>query len=98
MVIMEAVKHYCNRGEEPQLYFYRDQNGREIDLIAERNRELVPIEIKAAMTWHPDFAAAIPWFRALAPRSGRGIVVYAGDRRIESEEYDALPFDAFMLP
>jgi predicted AAA+ superfamily ATPase len=27
-----------------------------------------------------------------------GLVVYAGDRRIESEEYDALPFDAFKLP
>ena len=98
MVVMESVKQYCNRGEEPRLFFYRDQNGREIDLIAERDRELVPIEIKAAMTWHQDFAAAIHWFRALSSRSGRGIVVYAGDRRIESEEYDALPFDAFKLP
>lgn len=98
MVVMEAVKRACNRGEEPQLYFYRDQNGREIDLIAERDRILHPIEIKASMTWNPDFAAGITWFRALTPRSGRGIVVYAGERRIESEAYDALPFEAFRLP
>jgi len=97
VVVMEAVKQCLNRGEDPPLYFYRDQNGREIDLILDRDRALVPIEIKASMTWTPEYSRAVRWFRALSPRAVPGMVVYAGDRRIDGDGYSAVPFGEFTI-
>ena len=97
MVVMEALKQSSNRGEDSSLWFWRDQNGREIDLIIERNRNLTPIEIKASMTWNPEFASSLDWFRGLVPRAGKGIVVYGGNRKIESDTYDAQPFSGFRI-
>ena len=46
-VIVEIIKSYYNIGElRPPVYFYRDKEKREIDLIIEENGELYPIEIK----------------------------------------------------
>lgn len=46
-VVVEIIKSYYNVGElRPPLYFYRDKEKREIDLIIEQNGKLYPIEIK----------------------------------------------------
>jgi predicted AAA+ superfamily ATPase len=45
-VVTEILKSYYNEGIEPHMYFYRDKDGKEIDLIIENNGLLHPIEIK----------------------------------------------------
>ena len=46
-VIAEIIKSYYNRGIlEPALYFYRDKDMNEIDLLIEENGLLYPLEIK----------------------------------------------------
>lgn len=46
-VIVEVIKSYFNTGElRPPIYFYRDKDKKEIDLIIESNGMLYPIEIK----------------------------------------------------
>ena len=46
-VISEIIKSYYNKGIlEPTIYFYRDKNMQEIDLIIEKDATLYPIEIK----------------------------------------------------
>lgn len=46
-VIAEIIKSYYNKGIlEPPLYFYRDKEKNEIDLIIESDGALYPIEIK----------------------------------------------------
>ena len=46
-VIVEIIKSFYNSGElRPPVYFYRDKEKREIDLIIEQNGKLYPIEIK----------------------------------------------------
>lgn len=44
--VAEIIKTYQNSGQEPFLYYYRDKDAREIDLILERDGKLFPIEIK----------------------------------------------------
>lgn len=44
--VVEIIKTYQNAGQEPFLYYYRDKDAREIDLILERDGKLFPIEIK----------------------------------------------------
>ena len=46
-VVIEILKSYYNSGElRPPLYFYRDKDKNEVDLIIEQNGKLYPIEIK----------------------------------------------------
>ncbi len=46
-VLSEIVKSYYNRGIlEPPLFFYRDKDGKEIDILIEENGLLYPLEVK----------------------------------------------------
>ena len=45
-VVSEIYKSYLNAGKKPPLYFYRDSNKKEIDLIIYQNGTVYPIEIK----------------------------------------------------
>lgn len=47
-VISEIIKSYYNKGiVEPPLYFYRDKDMNEIDLVIEENGTLYPLEMKS---------------------------------------------------
>ena len=50
-VVSEIIKSYLNQGKRPPLYYYRDSDQKEIDLIIEQDGTLYPIEIKK--TSHP---------------------------------------------
>lgn len=45
-VVSEIIKSFTNNGEDAPLYFYRDKDKVEIDLLIEENNTLYPIEIK----------------------------------------------------
>ena len=47
-VVSEIYKSYLNVGKKPPLYFYRDSNKKEIDLIISRDGIIYPLEIKKA--------------------------------------------------
>jgi predicted AAA+ superfamily ATPase len=46
--IAEIIKSYQNCGREPFIYYYRDRDSKEIDLIIEGDGKLCPVEIKRA--------------------------------------------------
>lgn len=48
--VSEIVKGYQNAGREPYLYFYRDRDAKEIDVILEGDGKLCPLEIKKTAT------------------------------------------------
>ncbi len=48
-VVSEIVKSYQNAGLEPFIYYYRDKDNKEIDIVLERNGTLYPLEIKKTM-------------------------------------------------
>ena len=55
-IIDEILKSYYNAGIiTPPLYYYRDKDGREIDLLIEKNATLYPIEIKKSATPRKEF-------------------------------------------
>ena len=45
-VVSEIIKSYLHHGRAPRIYFYRDKDKREVDLLIEENGTLYPIEIK----------------------------------------------------
>lgn len=80
-VVSEVVKARTNRGERGGVYFYRDQNGVEADLLIESAGRLRIVEVKAGQTLAGDVAAAAYRVRAaLGERADeRSVVVFAGD-------------------
>ena len=48
--VSEIQKSYQNVGKEPYLYYYRDKDAKEIDLLMEGDGQLHPIEIKKTAT------------------------------------------------
>jgi predicted AAA+ superfamily ATPase len=49
-IIAEILKSYYNRGTEPALFYYRDKDGKEIDLLIMENGAIYPLEIKMTAT------------------------------------------------
>lgn len=45
-VVAEVIKSFANKGLEPPIYFYRDKDKIEIDLLIEQNGTVFPVEIK----------------------------------------------------
>jgi len=45
-VVAEIMKTYLNSGKEPYIYYYRDKDAREIDIVLEHDGILNPLEIK----------------------------------------------------
>ena len=78
-VIMEALKDRLNTGESPEMYFYRDSDGNEVDLLLPTGGKLHAIEIKAGATVNPDYFKGLKTFAAHNPQAmAGGGVVYGG--------------------
>jgi len=86
MVVVEALKARYNQGKDSNLYFYRDSNQNEVDLIFKKENELFPVEIKSAMTWNDDFQKNILRFNNISENKANGCVVYGGKMRFTSSQ------------
>ncbi|TCP95985.1 hypothetical protein EDC44_10644 [Cricetibacter osteomyelitidis] len=66
-VVGEIIKSFYNAGLEPPLYYYRDTNQKEIDLIIEHDRTIYPVEIKQTASPTKKMAAAFDLLRNQLP-------------------------------
>ena len=80
MIVMEAIKHRYNMGLEGGVFFYRDSNQNEVDLLIKQEGELTAIEVKSSMTYCSSFEKTLTqiegWIKT--PISKKAIV-YSGD-------------------
>lgn len=74
-VVVEILKSWWHRGRDAPAYFYRDRDGREIDLLLERDGRLYPIEIKRAATIRREWAKTFAPLQRLGVPVGPGAVV-----------------------
>lgn len=74
-VVAEILKSWWHRARHPQLYFYRDRDGREIDLVFDADGKLWPVEIKHAVTVRREWAAPFAALDRLKKPIGAGAVI-----------------------
>jgi predicted AAA+ superfamily ATPase len=81
-VAAEILKSQADSGMRKELYYFRDQQGLEVDFLIPRpNAKLWLVETKAAKTVRPSMASSLTALqRALQKRSGRLIVVHRRSR------------------
>ncbi|PKM52125.1 MAG: ATPase [Firmicutes bacterium HGW-Firmicutes-7] len=84
-VVGEIVKSYYHAGKRPPIFYYRDTDNKEIDLIIEQNNILYPIEIKKSS--HPK-KDAIKHFKLLE-KTGKQI----GPGNVICLSSDLIPID-----
>lgn len=86
LVVLELIKARFNRGLEPNLYFFRDNHGNEVDLVYKRANDLIPIEIKSAKSFDPSFLKGLEYFGSLVgERMSKAFLVYAGKQAYKIE-------------
>lgn len=82
LIIAEIVKGALNRGIKPEIYFFRDSHGNEVDLLIRESGTLRPIEIKSAGTFSLEFIKGLERFQALGiKRLAAGAVLYNGEQQ-----------------
>jgi uncharacterized protein len=97
-VVSEIAKARVHRGLRPDLFFYRDQHGDEVDLVLELGNRLVAVEIKSAQTVAGDFFAGLDRFADLAVRQRlplpQRVLVYGGDAAQRRTRATVVPWSA----
>lgn len=94
-VALDLMKQAQRLSTVPAFYHFRQHSGAEVDLIADFNGKLFPIEIKSTSMVRPRDTMSISVFQAkMGDAAGPGIVVYAGNRVLRiGERCMAVPFD-----
>ncbi|MBD5481097.1 MAG: ATP-binding protein [Lachnospiraceae bacterium] len=91
-VVAEIMKTYLNNGREPYMYYYRDKDAKEIDIVLEHDGVLNPIEIKKTSNPGAELIKAFSLLdRASVPRS-KGAVICM------KPELGAIDRDNYIVP
>ena len=74
-VVSEIRKSYLNGGKEPFMYYYRDKDAREIDIVLEHDGELNPIEIKKSANPAPEILRNFSVLEKTGLKRGKAAVI-----------------------
>jgi uncharacterized protein len=92
-VFSELIKARYNRGEPPNLYFWRDRTGLEVDFLADLGTSLVPIEAKSGATFVTDWLQSLQrWTDLAGDASDQAYVVFGGGESARCKGIDAVPW------
>ncbi|MEM4204373.1 MAG: ATP-binding protein [Candidatus Methanomethylicaceae archaeon] len=77
-VVTEIIKSYWFRGEEAPIYYFRDKEKHEVDLLIEQDGLIYPLEIKLSSRISPSDLANINYLRKKMKNVAKGAVISAG--------------------
>ena len=94
-VVAELLKVRYSGGLDPNLYFWRDSVGTEVDIVFEEGQRIKAIEVKSGKTFSPELASGLEaWMRySGAPVEGCSLV-YAGERGLRRKGLGITPWNS----
>ena len=102
LVITETLKRHVNAGREPQLRFYRDDSGNEVDLVDLTDPSAPEfVEVKSSRTFEASYVTKLAKARALLETQASGrisqhVVMRADEAHVASDT-KIWPMEAWML-
>lgn len=92
--VTELLKARLNHGLRPDLYFLRDKEGHEVDLVVETSPGVIQgIEVKSGATVAGDFFAGLDYWKSeLEPRTLEPWLIYGGDTPQKRQRATVLPW------
>ena len=80
LVVMELYKTILNHNLGTELYYFRDNNLNEVDVLFKKSGKYIPIEIKSSHTFQKQFLKGIQYFQKLTPEQvDMGYLVFSGE-------------------
>ncbi len=92
-VVSEAFKQHDHAGLPERVWFFRDNHGNEVDLLAESGAELSAWEVKSAMTVSSDFFKGLNMLDNSDVGLKSRTLVYGGDRRMTRQGVEIIPWN-----
>lgn len=87
LVINEFIKESYNKGEEPNLTFWRDSTGNEVDLLRTIEGKQYAYEIKSGATYSSDFFKGISkWTKLSGAAHEQCFAIYNGDKNMKTSQ------------
>ena len=99
LIIAESMKQYLNAGVVPEMYFYRDSRGKEVDLVDLTDAPKL-VEIKSSRTFRGAFSATVNELASLVPGGvpkGRRYVVMRRDDDIVVGDVQVVSAESWLL-
>lgn len=81
-----------NSGIEPPLFFWRDSQGHEVDLMIENGEELFPVEIKSGQTVNGSMFDGLNYWRKLSGAE-KGMLCYRGNESYDRNGFSVRAWD-----
>lgn len=78
-IVSELLKQIFHNGKQPNLYFYRDSAGHEIDILYDFGTGVFPVEIKSGKTVNDDYFKNLRFYMKINKDCKTGAVIYGGD-------------------
>jgi hypothetical protein len=97
LIVSEFIKSYYNAGREHSLYFWRDKNGNEIDVLIEDGMDLIPVEIKSGKTVADDYFSGLLYWKSLTGLNQGGYLVYGGFEAQKRSHGTVVPWNRLEL-
>jgi uncharacterized protein len=96
-LISECIKNNMNNRLGAQYFYWRDNNGVEVDLLQLKSNTLTPIEIKSAQTFTGEFRKNLKKFMSYA-KLNHGCILYDGDQEFSGNDgIDVMNWRSFLL-
>ncbi len=92
LVVIDCLKARYNQGQLSDLYYFRDSNGNEVDILAQRGRHLDAIEIKSASTFSFAHLKGLRRLKEVTSTVDRSYLVYNGESHTLSDQVEALHY------
>lgn len=91
-IYSELMKIFINRGEKPEIYYWRDKTGNEVDFIIPLQEELISLEVKSGKTITKDYFKGINYWQKLTGYN-KSCVIYGGYDEQERSNCRVLPWN-----
>lgn len=93
-VVSEFIKYKYNQGMEPDVYFWRNKAGNEIDLLIETPNKIIPIEVKSGQTINSSYFKGLKYYNNLSEGSSKdSYVIYGGKLKQQRSEGNVLGWE-----
>ena len=80
MAVAELMNRRLNQGKDPNLNFYRERNGREVDILQSTPEGLKAYEVKSSVSFHPEFIKNLEYLKYVLPSPPvSSTVIYDGE-------------------
>ena len=80
-VVSELIKRRFNQGLLSNLYFWRDSQGHEVDILIDQGNKLIPVEVKSGQTIVEDYFSGLNYWQSLNKETEEAFLVYGGKQK-----------------